>query len=50
MLHFVQGKAVVVLLHSLVKEREVPPKEIDKAAERKRNLGANPKQHTHEET
>ena len=50
MLYFFHGKAVVVLSHGVVKEQEVPPKEIDKAVERKRQFEANPKQHTHEET
>ncbi len=49
-LYFFHGKAVVVLSHGLVKEREVPPKEIHKALERKWRFEANPKEHTHEET
>lgn len=49
MLYFFHGKAVVVLSHGLVKEREVPSKEIDKAMERKRRFELNPKKHTHEE-
>jgi hypothetical protein len=50
MLYFFQGKAIVVLSHGLVKGREVPPKEIDKAVERKRKFEANSKRHTYEET
>ena len=50
MLYFFHGKAVVVLSHGLVKEREVPPREIDKAVKRMRKFEANPKQHTYEET
>lgn len=50
MLYFFHGKAVVVLSHGLVKEREVPPKEIDKAVERKRKFEANSKRHTYKET
>ena len=49
MLYFFHGKAVVVLSHGLAKEREVPPKEIDKAVERKRRFEASPKTHTWEE-
>ncbi len=48
MLYFFYGKAVVVLSHGLVKEREVPSKEIDKAVERKRKFEANSKRHTYE--
>lgn len=48
-LYFFHGKAVVVLSHGLVKEREVPPTQIDKALERKRRFEAEPKEHTHEE-
>lgn len=40
MLYFFAGKAVVVLSHGLTKEREVPPREIDKAVERKQMVGA----------
>ena len=50
MLYFFHGKAVVVLSHGLVKEREVPSKEIDKAVKRMRKFETNPKQHTYEET
>lgn len=49
MLYFFHGKAVVVLSHGLVKEREVPPKQIDTALERRRRFEASPKEHTHEE-
>src|SRR6266516_2730735 len=40
MLYFFAGKAVVVLSHGLTKEREVPPREIDQAVERKRMVEA----------
>ena len=49
MLYFFHGNVVVVLVHGLTKNREVPPKEIDKALERKVRFEANPKRHTHEE-
>jgi len=35
MLYFFTGKAVVVISHGLAKEREVPSREIDRAARRK---------------
>lgn len=40
MLYFFAGKAVVVLSHGLTKEREVRPREIDQAVERKRMIEA----------
>jgi phage-related protein len=40
MLYFFAGKAVVVLSHGLTKEREVPPREIDRAVERKQMVEA----------
>jgi hypothetical protein len=39
-LYFFAGKAVVVLSHGLTKEREVPPREIDQAVERKQMVEA----------
>ena len=38
MLYFFSGKAVVVLSHGLTKERAVPPKEIDTAIRRKKQV------------
>ncbi|HSY18851.1 MAG TPA: type II toxin-antitoxin system RelE/ParE family toxin [Candidatus Acidoferrales bacterium] len=49
MLYFFQGRTAAVLSHGLVKEAAVPPKEIEKALERKRKFEKNPKAHTHEE-
>lgn len=49
MLYFFHGKHVAILSHGLVKEREVPPKEIDKALERKRKFESNQTRHTYEE-
>jgi phage-related protein len=40
MLYFFAGKAVVVLSHGLTKQREVPPREIDQAVERKQKVEA----------
>lgn len=39
-LNFFHGKQVVVISHGLVKERIVPPKEIDLAIKRKKNIEA----------
>lgn len=41
MLYFFSGKAIVVLSHGLTKEREVPPREIDTAVQRKRQVEGN---------
>jgi hypothetical protein len=40
---------VAVVSHGLVKEAEVPPKEIEIAIERKRKFEKDPKAHTYEE-
>ena len=48
-LYFFHGNVAAVLAHGLTKEREVPPKEIDKTLERKAKFEANPKRHTYEE-
>ena len=45
-LYFFAGKAVVVLSHGFTKEREVPPREIDDAVERKRKVEADFKRFT----
>ena len=49
MLYFFHGQTAAVVSHGLVKEAEVPPKEINKAIERKRQFEKDPKAHTHEE-
>lgn len=46
MLYFFMGKAVVVVSHGLAKEREVPPKEIARATERKKKVEADFKRFT----
>ena len=46
MLYFFRGRTAVVISHGLVKEQAVPPREIDRAVERKVNFEANPKAHT----
>ncbi len=45
-LYFFCGHAVAVLSHGLVKERVVPPKEIELAMRRKSRFEANPEAHT----
>lgn len=46
MLYFFHGRAAAVVSHGLVKEDQVPTKEIEKARERKRKFELNPKAHT----
>ena len=48
-LYFFHGTVAAVVSHGLVKERVVPPKEIDRAVERKKRFEANPQKHTYEE-
>ena len=40
---------LMVVSHGLVKEREVPPNEIDRAVRRKTAFVTNPKQHTYQD-
>jgi hypothetical protein len=47
--YFFHGAIAAVVSHSLVKERVVPPKEIDRAVDRKKRFEANPSRHTYEE-
>lgn len=48
-LYFFHGATAAVVSHGLVKERVVPPKEIDHAIERKKRFETNPTKHTYEE-
>jgi phage-related protein len=48
-LYFFHGHAVAVLSHGLIKERNVPPKEIELALRRKRRFEAAPEAHTYGE-
>jgi phage-related protein len=48
-LYFFHGAVAAVVSHGLAKERVVPPKEIDRAVERKKRFKANPAKHTYEE-
>jgi len=45
LLYFFHGTAAVVVSHGLVKERRVPPLEIEKAVERKRKFDQDPPRH-----
>ena len=49
MLYFFHGKNLVVVSHGIVKERIVPPREIDLAIRRKAKFAANPEKHVFEE-
>lgn len=48
-LYFFHGSAAVVISHGLVKEREVPPREIDLAVRRKIQFERDPETHAHQE-
>ena len=45
-LYFFSGRAFVVVSHGIMKERRVPPIEIERAMERKMRFEADPGQHT----
>src|SRR5262249_46027043 len=49
MLYFFHRDMGAVLSHGLVKEKRVPPKEIDLAVEHLTKFAKDPKQHTYEE-
>ena len=48
-LYFFHGTVAAVVSHGLIKERVVPPKEIDRAVGRKKRFEVNPRKHTYEE-
>jgi len=48
-LYCFHGAIAAVVSHGLIKERVVPPKEIDRAIARKKRFTANPERHTCEE-
>ena len=50
MLYFFHEDIAAVVSHGLVKERRVPPKDIDLATVAKRRFAEDPKRHTHVET
>lgn len=45
-LYFFHGSAAAIVSHGIVKERAVPPKEIERAIERKNRFEANPAKHS----
>lgn len=49
MLYFFHGRMAVVISHGLVKERAVPPKEVDRAVARKEKFERNPDKHSYSE-
>lgn len=46
LLYFFHGSQAAVVSHGIIKERVVPPREIDNAIERKRLFESNPTRHT----
>jgi phage-related protein len=46
LLYFFHGREAVVVSHGLTKEREVPPREIDLAIQRKARLETDPRRHS----
>lgn len=48
-LYFFHGKVVAVLAHGLVKERVVPPREIEEAVKRKQRFERDPGTHTYQQ-
>jgi hypothetical protein len=48
MLYFFHGRLAVVVSHGLMKERAVPPGDINLAVKRKAKFEANPGRHTFE--
>ena len=49
MLYFFHGREAVVISHGIVKERLVPPDEIELALRRRRRFESDPARHRHEE-
>lgn len=48
-LYFFHGNTVAVISHGLIKERQVPPKEIDQAVQRRLQFEKDPKKHTYQQ-
>lgn len=48
-LYFFHGNVAAVLSHGIVKEDSVPPIEIEKAIQRRKNFETNPVMHTYKE-
>jgi len=49
MLYFFHGRVAAVLAHGPVKEREVPPREIEEAIRKKQGFELDPQRHTYKE-
>lgn len=49
MLYFFHGRVAAVLVHGIVKEREVPAREIEEATRRERKFELAPERHTYKE-
>ena len=47
-LYFFYGNSTAILSHGIVKEKAVPPAEINKAISRKKKFEQNPKAHTYQ--
>ena len=47
-LYVFSGNCITVLAHAIIKEDEVPCREIDRAVERRKKFELNPKKHTYE--
>jgi phage-related protein len=47
MLYFYHGTTAAVVSHGIVKESAVPPKEIERAIERKKEFESNPAKHSY---
>lgn len=47
LLYFFHGNTAAIVAHGIVKESAVPPKEIEKAIERKKEFESNPTKHTY---
>ena len=49
-IYFFHGAVAAIVSHGIVKERAVPPKEIDRAFEREKRFEANPAKHRQRES
>ncbi|MCI0455638.1 MAG: type II toxin-antitoxin system RelE/ParE family toxin [Gemmataceae bacterium] len=49
MLYFFHEKTAAVVSHGLVKERQVPPRDIDTALTRKKKFAQDPERHSYRE-
>jgi len=47
-LYFFHGNTAAIVAHGIIKESAVPPKEIEKAIERKKQFESNPTKHTYQ--